>query len=277
MRLQKYIVATFTALAALSASQALAIDPGYRVLDAQNTLVIDTTKGRIVVEMYPSMAPSHAERLTTLARQEFYNGIIFHRVIEGFMAQTGDPTGTGEGSSQLPDLAGEFTVRHDANFPFVTVDRPAGALVGFVGAMPAQSQVNELMAFSKDQKVEAWGLYCQGTLGMARASGPDSANSQFFMMRAPTKVLEKKYTAFGRVVSGLEVVKKIKVGEPVVDPDKMLKVQVLADMPEAERPNIEIMDTRSEQFKQVVDQIKKDKGAGFQVCDITVPVKVIKP
>jgi len=277
MRLQKFIAASFTALLAFSASQVLALEPGYRQLDAEHTLVIDTTKGRIVVEMYPSMAPVHTDRLLTLTRQGFYNGIVFHRVIEGFMAQTGDPTGTGEGGSKLPDIAGEFIIRHDASFPMVTVDHPAGALIGFVGAMPVESQVNELMTFSKDQKVEAWGLYCQGTLGMARANGPDTANSQFFLMRSPTTVLERKYTAFGMVVSGLDVVRKLKIGEPVIDPDSMTRVQVLADMPEDQRPSIEVMDTRSEQFKQMIETTKKQKGAGFQVCDVTVPIKVIKP
>ncbi len=262
-------------MAGISASVAFALDPGYRVPDANNTLVIDTTKGRIVVEMYPVLAPNHVERMLTLTRRHFYDGLIFHRVIEDFMDQTGDPQGTGLGGSDLPNVKAEFTVRHDASFPLTVASKPSGALIGFVGAMPVQSQVNELMPISKDGKTEAWGLYCQGVLGMARDSSQDSANSQFFLMRGANSVLEKRYTAFGVVVSGLDVVRKMKIGEPPVNPDKMLKVQVLADMPEADRPQVEIMDTLSPQFKAIIEQARKDKGADFSACDITVPTKVV--
>jgi len=136
-----------------------------------------------------------------------------------------------------------------------------------------QSQVAELAAITSDGKTNAWGLYCQGVLGMARDSSPDSANSQFFLMRGANSALEKRYTAFGVVVSGLDVVRKIKIGEPAVNPDKMLKVRVLADIPEAERPKIEVMDTASPQFQAIIDQTRKTKGADFSACDITVPVK----
>lgn len=266
--------AVLGAMAALLAStSAMALDPGYRELDPQNTLVIDTTKGQVVVEMYPQLAPHHAERMTTLARQGFYDGIIFHRVIEDFMAQTGDPQGTGQGGSTLPDLKAEFTVRKDSTFPMKVVQRQGGKDIGYLGAMPVQSQVPELAAITIDGKTQAWGLYCQGVLGMARDNSPDSGNSQFFLMRGANDVLEKRYTAFGTVVSGLDVVRKIKIGEPAVNPDKMTKVRVLADIPEAERPKIEIMDTNSPQFQAVVDAKIKELGTNFSPCDVTVPVK----
>ncbi len=257
----------------MTAASAFATTPGYRELDAAHTLVIDTTKGQIVVEMYEALAPTHVERMTTLTRRGFYDGLIFHRVIEDFMDQTGDPKGTGEGGSDLPNLKGEFLTRKDASFPFTVVARPTGSLIGFVGAMPVQSQVAELAAITNDGKTNAWGLYCQGVLGMARDSAPDSANSQFFLMRGANSALEKRYTAFGVVVSGLDVVRKIKIGEPAVNPDKMLKVRVLADIPEAERPKIEVMDTTSPQFQQLIDQTRKSKGADFSACDLTVPTK----
>ena len=262
------------AVAALGlTTSAFALDPGYRALDAQHTLVIDTTKGRIVVEMYPELAPNHVERLTTLTRQHFYDGLIFHRVMENFMDQTGDPKGDGSGGSALPNVKAEFTVRHDTSFPMVVASHPAGSLIGFVGAMPVQSQVAELAAITNDGKTQAWGLYCQGTVGMARDNDNDSANSQFFLMRDPNATLEKTYTAFGTVVSGLDIVRKIKIGVPAVNPDKMLKVQVLADMPDADRPNIEIMDTASPQFQAVIEQTRKTKGADFSACDVKIPMK----
>jgi len=266
------LAGAFAAL--MTATSAFAFEPGYRNVDADNTLVIDTTKGRVIVEMYPVLAASHVERMKTLTRQHFYDGLIFHRVMEDFMDQTGDPKGDGTGGSTLPNLKGEFTMRHDASFPMTVASHPSGALVGFVGAMPVQSQVNELLPMSADGKVMAWGLYCPGTLGMARDSQPDSANSQFFLMRGANSSLEKNYTAFGMVVSGLDVVRKMKIGVPAVDPDKMLKVQVLADIPASERPDVQVMDTSSAQFRALIDKTRKDKGADFSACDITVPSKV---
>jgi len=153
--------------------------------DPQNTLVIDTTQGRIVVKLRSDIAPGHAARLKTLAREKFYDGVPFHRVIAGFMAQTGDgQNGNGTGGSKYPDLKAEF------------------------------SQVP----------------YKRGIVGMARKGGNnDSANSQFFIMYADGPSLNGQYTVVGEVLSGMDVVDKIKKGEPVQNPDRMVKVQVAAD------------------------------------------------
>jgi peptidylprolyl isomerase len=262
-------------IAATASTQSLnAQTSGYRYPDAENTLVIDTSKGRVVVEMYPQLAPNHVERMKTLVRQNFYDGQKFHRVIEGFMAQTGDPKGTGEGGSDLPDIEAEFTVKHGTDFPMYVVAKPKGSVLGFVGALPVQSQAQELMELTRDNKVQAWGLFCQGVLGMARSGDPNSANSQFFLMRGANAVLEKRYTAFGAILSGLDVVRKLKIGEPPKDPDTMLKVQLLADMPQAERPKLEVMDTNSNAFKAEIDKVRKRQGADFSACDVTVPVNV---
>lgn len=260
--------------ATLLAGSAIAATPGYRPVDADNTLVIDTSKGRVIVEMYPELAPQHVERMKALTRQGFYNGLKFHRVIEGFMAQTGDPKGTGEGNSELPNVPGEFIIRRDTKLTITPVTNERGVLTGFVKALPVQSQVNDLMAITKDNKVETWGLYCAGTLGMARAGDVNSANSQFFLMRSYTDALERKYTAFGMTLVGLDVVRKLKIGEPPVDPDTMTKVQVLADIPEAERPKIEVMDTNSSEFTALVEAKRKTSPGGLAGCDISVPVKV---
>ncbi|MGZ3297840.1 MAG: peptidylprolyl isomerase [Asticcacaulis sp.] len=271
-------VAVMAAAAAvmMSSVSAFALDPGFRAPDPENTLVIDTTKGQVIIELYPQMAPASAERMRTLAHQHFYDGLIFHRVMEDFMDQTGDPKGDGTGGSTLPNVKAEFTVRHDSSFPMVAAAHPAGVVNGFVGAMPVASQVNELMPISKDGKVQAWGLYCQGTVGLARDNDVDSGNSQFFLMRAVNSNLERNYTAVGTVLTGLDVVRKIKIGSPAVDPDKMLKVRVLSDIPVNERPNLEVMDTLSPQFKALIEATRKEKGADFSPCDMTVPVKVLK-
>jgi peptidylprolyl isomerase len=154
-------------------------------LDKANAIVIDTTKGRIVVKLRTDLAPQHAERIKLLAREGYYNNVPFHRVIEGFMAQTGDGKNfNGTGGSKYPNLAAEFS-----NVPFK-----------------------------------------RGIVGMARAASVDSANSQFFIMFAEGASLNGKYTVIGEVASGMDVVDKIKRGEPVADPDKMVKVQVASDV-----------------------------------------------
>ena len=153
-------------------------------LDPENTLVIETTKGRVVIAMRPDLAPGHVAHIKKLAREGFYDGIVFHRVIEGFMAQTGCPRGTGTGGSNYPDLKAEFNAE-----PHV-----------------------------------------RGTASMARAQNPNSANSQFFICFDDARFLDRQYTVWGKVVEGMENVDKIKRGEPVRDPDKMLSVKVMADI-----------------------------------------------
>ena len=136
-----------------------------------------STGGTIEIVMRPDLAPSHVQRIQALVRRGFYNGLTFHRVIPGFMAQGGDPKGTGEGGSELPDLKAEFTT-----IPFM-----------------------------------------RGTFAAARADSPDSANSQFFIMFAPRAELDNNYTIMGRVVSGMDVVDGIAVGEPPAEPTKIVR------------------------------------------------------
>ena len=159
--------------------------------DAENTLYMDVPFGRVVIAMRPDLAPNHVAQIKALVRRGFYDGVVFHRVIDGFMAQTGDPTGTGTGGSG-----------------------------------------HELRAeFSSEKHV-------RGTLSMARASDPNSADSQFFIMFAPTPALDGKYTIWGSVTSGMEYIDKIKKGDSarngsVVNPDKIIKMQVAADADKA--------------------------------------------
>jgi peptidylprolyl isomerase len=256
------------ATAAFLATHASAQTADVRAPDPENTLVIETTKGRIVAELSPQVAPRHVERIKTLARRGFYDGIVFHRVIDDFMAQTGDPLGTGEGGSDLPDVPAEFTFRRGPDVPFASVATPQGAEIGFVGALPVQSSPSDQMLITADGKVTAWGLYCPGVLGAARNQAPDTANSQFFFMRAPYPSLEQRYTAFGRVVAGQDVVMRLKVGEPVVDPDRMTRVRVLADVPAAERPAVRVLDPSGPTFRARVDAARRAKGADFSACDV---------
>lgn len=259
--------------AAPAPSAAPALPGDWRALDPENTLVIDTNRGRIVVEMFPQVAPRHVERMKLLARRAFFDGIVWHRVIDWFMAQTGDPLGTGEGQSPFPDLEAEFTFRRGPQDPFVGFAQPAGSVIGFLGSLPVQTQPDAMMARAPDGRTSAWALYCPGVAGMARDEAPNSANSQFFLMRQAYPSLEKRYTVWGRVVQGLDVVRAIKTGEPVVDPDRMTRVRVLADMPAAERPNLQVADPRGPAFRALMDRVRRERGADFSACDVEVPVR----
>jgi len=245
-----------------------------RDVDPQNILIIDTNKGRIVAELSPAVAPRTVERIKTLTRQGLYDNRTFFRVIDDFMAQTGDPEDTGRGGSALPDLAGEFSFRRGAELPFATVQSARGA-TGFIGALPVLSQPAAQMAITADGKVKAEGLFCKGILGMARAGDPDSANSQFYLMREKAESLNGKYAVFGRVLSGLEVVRSSKTGEPVPAPqDTMTKVRILADIPAGERPTIKVQDTNSAEFAAYVAQQRTAKGARFDICDLDIVATV---
>jgi peptidylprolyl isomerase len=247
----------------------------WRSPDPENLMVIDTTKGRIVVELSPEVAPRHVERIKGLVRKGFYDGRSFFRVIDLFMAQTGDPKEDGTGGSDQPDLAAEFTFRRGAQTPFVQVADQTVADIGFLGALPVMTQSSMLMAMTADNKVSGWALYCPGVAGMARGGEPDSANSQFFLMRQAYPSLEKRYTAFGRMISGIDAIRAIKTGEPVEEPrDKMVKVQILADMPAATRPKVKIIDPRSAWFAAEVARVRNQMGADFTACAIQIPSEV---
>lgn len=251
----------------------------WRTVSPDNLLIIDTSRGRVLVELAPEAAPLHVDRMRLLARRTFFDGLTFHRVIDGFMAQTGDPLGNGEGQSPYPDLKAEFTFRRGPETPFTAVAEPAGAMLGFVNSLPVQTQPTALMATTADGRVHGWAAYCPGVAGMARDEAPDSANSQFFLMRQPYPALDKRYTVWGMVVSGLDVVRSIKVGDGdngmvSADPDRMIRVRVASDLPEAERPVVRVLDPASPAFGVLARTVREARGADFSICDIVLPVQV---
>ncbi|WP_309644575.1 peptidylprolyl isomerase [Phenylobacterium sp.] len=247
----------------------------WRTPNPEDVLVIDTSKGRIFVEMVPEVAPAHVARVREVARSGVYDGRKFFRVIDQFMAQTGDPADNGTGGTDKPDLAQEFLFRRGPQTPMVLAADQAVSQVGFLKSLPVMSQSAMLMAMTADGKISAWPLYCPGVAGMARGEDENSANSQFFFMRQAYPSLEKRYTAWGRVIAGLETVRAIKVGEPPADPqDTMDKVRVLADIPAAERPSVRVIDPNSAWFKAEIESVRAAKGADFTACAIRIPSEV---
>lgn len=247
----------------------------WRTPDPENVLVIDTTKGRVIVELSPILADAHVERVKTLARRGFYDGLKFFRVIDDFMAQTGDPQNTGEGESDLPNLPPQFIFQRAASTPFTPVYRNGSSVFGFVGSVPVITQPDDLMLMMASGKVQGIGLFCPGVAGMARANEPDTGNSQFFLMRAEFPSLNGNYTVFGRAISGVDVIRSIKTGEPVPEPmDQMTRVRVLADIPAAERPSIQIQNTAGPAFKAYADKVRSEKGQSFSICDLEIRAEV---
>lgn len=251
----------------------------WRVVAPENLLVIDTAKGRILVELEPRVAPMAVERVRTLADQGFYDGLKFHRVIAGFMAQTGDPLGTGMGGSDLADLTGEFQFRRGRDSGFVQLRSAALGQLGLLGSMPVFTQPDAQMMVTGDFKTPAQGLFCPGVAGMARARGPDSANSQFFLMTGENERLNGLYTPFGRVVAGMDVVATLKRGDEgnngqVTDPDLMARTRTAAAMPEEERPTVRVMTAANAAFAAEVERVRTERGAQFGACDVQPAVEV---
>jgi peptidylprolyl isomerase len=274
------LLAVISSLVGVDAAQAAPkVEPPraaeWRTPAPENVVVIDTNKGRIVLELIPEVAPGHVARFQELTREGVYDGRTFFRVIDRFMAQTGDPDDTGEGGTKKPNLKAEFTFRRDAATPFVAAAAPAGTEVGFLKSLPVVSQAWSWAEVTSDKKVSAWGTYCPGVVGEARDEDVNSANSQFFLMRQPYPSLDKRYTAFGRVLAGLDVVRAIKTGEPVEKPqDKMTRVRLLSDIPSAERPTVRVADTGGAWFKAEVARKRASRGADFSVCDIDLAVDI---
>lgn len=269
-------------LAGSSLASAQTAAPGdWRTVAPENLLVIDTTKGRVLVELEPRVAPNHIVRIRTLADQGFYDGIVFHRVIAGFMAQTGDPTGTGMNGSELPDLAGEFSFRRGPDSGFVAIPNSGEGLRGILGSMPVVTQPDAQMFVTADFKTSANGLFCPAVVGMARSSTADSANSQFFLMMDENVNLNGLYTTFGRVVLGQDVVRALKTGPEAADgrvsesPDSMTRVRTAAALPAGERPAVRVLSPASAAFLAEVERVRAARGAQFSICDVQPAVEVV--
>jgi peptidylprolyl isomerase len=284
-------------VAAVVAAVQAAEAPGYgflfpeeawRDVDPENTLYIETDHGRVVIELTPEFAPNHVDRMKSLARERFYDFLVWHRVIEGFMAQGGGSRANPALRADLPPLNGEFTQRRGPELTISELqDRtvnpgqiPQTAKAGFWNGFPAGTQTMALAGMTADGRVQSWLLHCEGAASAARTSDPNSAGSQFYVTRGHANHLNAVYTVWGRVRSGQDAINALRVGvmheDPGFSPDVIRAMRVAADVPVEERTTVQVIDTDSAAFAAYLDTLRDDSGALPDICEITVPTRIVE-
>ncbi len=256
-------------------------ESAWRTVEPENLMLINTAYGQIGVELFPEIAPKHVAQIKQLARDGFYDGVVFHRVIDGFMNQTGDGSnGNGTGDSDLPNIGAEFDFRRGEDMEVTLVSARGGdesrtvIATGFYKSLPVATQPISQAILTRDGKVAAYGLHCSGVTSMARTSDPNSANSQFFLMRGKAEHLDSQYSIWGNTVIGRKHLTSFKEGvigqtEGFV-PDQMNRVRIAADLSEANRPTVQVLDAASDAFSNwILTQTYDD------ICDIKIPSRTL--
>ena len=261
-------------------------DEAWRAIDQENALYINTEHGMIVVELAPEFAPIHVERMTTLARQNFYDYLVWHRVLDGFVAQGGGSRANPAHSTDLPDIPGEFTIRRSPDLqiselqPRMVNPRQDTRMApsGFWNSFPAATEPVAQSGITADGRVTSWLLHCTGAASMARTSDPNSAGSQFYITRGDAEHLNTQYTVWGRVRHGMDAVNQIAIGTMGQDlgfsPDSIISMRVGSDLPEDERLNIEVVDTNSAAFADYLETLRNADGMLPDVCAIPVHTRI---
>jgi cyclophilin family peptidyl-prolyl cis-trans isomerase len=277
-----------TLIAALVQDEAAAAyefpEEAWRRVEQDRLLYIETDHGMIVIELAPEFAPLHVERMTTLANERFYDFLVWHRVIDGFVAQGGGSRSNPSHSTEMDRVPGEFTIRRDPNEVLIyeTQDRvinprsnPAIARAGFWNGFPAGTQASALSSITADGRVESWLLHCEGAASMARTSDPNSAGSQFYITRGNAEHLNAQYTVWGRVRSGQDAVNAIAVGTAGEDigfsPDTIRSMRVGSDSGFDGQVTVDVIDTNSEAFAIWLGPYASE---GLDICDIDIPVRI---
>ncbi len=248
-----------------------AVPEQWRLADPENLVVLTTSRGQIILELLPSMAPTHVSQFKTYVRAGLYDGTPFHRVIRGFMAQGGDVASMHGEDKMLGQMAGEFTIRRAPEaFSIDPVGPVDSATNGFHKGIPIQSVARFMAELSFDGLVETWIPHCEGVLSTARTDDKNSADAQFFLISDQARHLDRKYTAKGRVVIGLDVVKTIKLGPspdggPISNPDILLTAQVVADMPEEDRLQVYVQRTDTPDW---TERLMAADRSGDDICDL---------
>ncbi len=251
----------------------------WRTADPENLVIFDTSKGQILLELLPAVAPAHVDQFKAYVRSGLYDGTPFHRVIKGFMAQGGDVEATHGADKMMATMAGQFTFRRSPEVFKIDPIGPAdSATGGFHKGFPIETVAQFMSEMSFDGQVETWMPHCEGVLSTARTPDPDSGNAQFFLISDKGRHLDKEYTAKGRVLVGLDIVKSIKLGPspdgaPISNPDILRSATMVADMPASERPTVHVQRTDTPEWAELLEAADK---ARQDICDLPQAVAIIE-
>ncbi|MEO0551112.1 MAG: peptidylprolyl isomerase [Pseudomonadota bacterium] len=251
----------------------------WRAVEPENLVIFQTSKGEILIELLPSVAEAHVDQFKAYVQSGLYDGTEFHRVIQGFMAQGGDVAATHGDDKMLEPMEGQFTFRRNPSEMVLDTIGPAdSATGGYYKGFPIETQSQFLAEMSKDGLVESWIPHCPGILSTARTDDPNSANAQFFLISEEGQHLDKQYTAKGRVLIGLDVVLKIKLGPrpngfPIPNPDVLTSAKLVSDLPEEDRPEVFVQKTSVQAWS---DRLAAADQLNNEVCDLPPVAAIVK-
>lgn len=253
-------------------------DDAWRSLDPDNTLYLDIEAGRMIIELMPEFAPRHVARMRAYAREYFYDGIIFHRVIDGVIAQGGDPLGNGTGGSDKPNLQSEFMLAATPEHKILSLGRDQRTdQVGFFRSLPAASELEMTRVLRADKLLPTWGLHCPGVMSMARTDDPNSANSQFFLLLGDARgSLDLRYSVWGKIVHGFEHAATIARGSPPATPTVIQSVRLASELPSSEREDIQVMRIDSVAFQRILEiNDAVVDGRVIDICAVDIPSRIV--
>ncbi len=253
----------------------------WRAIDPEQMLVIELERGRIVVALSPELAPRHVEQVKKLARAKFYDGLSFYRVIDGFVAQGGDPFEERAIGKAKKSLKAEFETKAGAD--------AFSALPDVDGFAPQSGFMASLPVGHDPETTTYWGLHCAGAFAFGRSDERDTASTEFYIALQPQRYLDRNMSVFGRVIDGMDHVQAIRRVNPPESKDddigeKIVSFRVAADLPEAERPAFEILDSARPLFAAYAESRRNRPEAFFHfrpnhldVCQFAVPVREKAP
>lgn len=261
-------------------------DSAWRTVDAEDLVHLVTSKGEVWIEIQDEFTPIHAARIRELAETNWLDWKVFHRVIDGFMAQGGGAVDNPNIDAPFPPIQAEFGIRRDPNeLPVNEIQErratPRGALAqaGFWNGFPVGTQASALAGIVADGRVESWLMHCDGAAAMARTNDPNSGNAQFYIVRGEAEHLNTQYTVWGKVRLGQDVVESLNEGTQGQSlgfrPDIIEEFELASQM--ADAPTLQVMDTQSPTFSAYLEALaaSADNGRLPDICSIDVPVRVL--
>jgi len=268
-----------------------ATDAAWRTVDPENLLRIRTRTGMVWVELAPEFAPAHVERIRELARSSYFDFKVFHRVIDGFMAQGGGAPDNPNVSAPTQPLRAGFSIQRSPDELNISElqervinprENRTAAQAGFWKGFPAGTLPAAQAFIREDGQVDSWLLHCDGAAAMARTADPNSANAQFYIVRGQAEHLNATYTVWGHVRAGMDAVRAIRVGTvgetPGFSPDFIMGFHIASDLPEDERPTVQVFDTDTPDFARYLEALAASSRNNRlpDICEIDVPVRIIE-